>query len=44
MGALRTIPVEARGLGNKRRSGDHLDYNIIKIGQHTGKSPGETIS
>ena len=23
------------GLGNKRTSGDHLNYNIIKIGQNT---------
>ena len=30
-----------RGLGKKRRSGDHPNYCIIKIGQNTEKSPGE---
>ena len=29
------------GLGNKRTSGDHSDYNIVKIGQNTEKSPGD---
>ena len=24
----------------KRTSGDHPDYNIIKLSQNTGKSPG----
>ena len=28
-------------LGNKRTSGDHPDYGIIKIGQNTEKSPGD---
>ena len=28
------------GLGNKRTSGDHLNYSIIKIGQNTEKCPG----
>ena len=27
-------------LGNKKTSGDHPDYSIIKIGQNTEKSPG----
>ena len=27
-------------LGNKRTSGDHPDYNIIKAGQNTEKSSG----
>ena len=26
-------------LGNKRTSGNHPDYSIIKIGQNTEKSP-----
>ena len=26
---------------NKRTSGDHPDYSIIKIGQNTEKSPGD---
>ena len=29
------------GLGNKRTSGDHLNYCIIEIGQNTEKSPGD---
>ena len=29
------------GLGNKRTSRDHPNYNINKIGQHTEKSPGD---
>ena len=28
------------GLGNKRSSGDHLDYSIVEIGQNTKKSSG----
>ena len=29
------------GLGNKRTSGDHPNYCIVKIGQNTEKSPGD---
>ena len=29
------------GLGNKRMSGDHPNYSIIKIGQNTEKSSEE---
>ena len=29
------------GLGNKRTSGDHPNYFIIKIGQNTEKSHGD---
>ena len=29
------------GLGNKRSSGDYLNYSIIKIYQNTEKSPGD---
>ena len=29
------------GLGNKRTSGDHLNYYIIENGQNTEKSPGD---
>ena len=35
------IDKETRGVGNKRTRGDHANYNIIKIGQNTEKSPGE---
>ena len=31
-------------LGNKRTSGDHPDYSIIKICQNTKKSPGDLPS
>ena len=30
--------------GNKRPSGDHPDYSIIKIDQNTEKSPGDMMS
>ncbi len=33
-----------RRLGNKRTSGNHLDYNITKIGQDIEKSPGDVLS
>ena len=29
------------GPGNKRTSGDHPNYNIIKMDQNTEKSPGD---
>ena len=29
------------GLGNKRMSGDHPNYSIIKIGQNAERSPGD---
>ena len=29
------------GLGNRRTSGAHPNYNIIEIGQNTEKSPGD---
>ena len=29
------------GLGNKRTSRDHSNYNITEIGQNTEKSPGD---
>ena len=40
IGALEIIP---KGLVNglQEISGDHPDYNIIKIGQNTEKSPGD---
>ena len=28
-------------VGNKRTTGDHPEYSIIKIGQNTQKSPGD---
>ena len=35
----RRISTGTGGLGNKRSSGDHPNYSIIKIGQKTKKSP-----
>ena len=32
---------EGDNYGNKRTSGDHLNYSIIKIDQNTEKSPGD---
>ena len=29
------------GLGNKRTSGDHLNYTIVEISQNTKESPGD---
>ena len=29
------------GFGNKRTSANHLNYNIVEIGQNTEKSPGD---
>ena len=29
------------GLGRRRTSGDHLNYNIIENGQNTETSPGD---
>ena len=34
------ISARTGGFGNKRTSGDHPNYNIVEIGQNTGKSPG----
>ena len=45
LGALGTIPKRlVKGLEDleiREQSGDHSDYNIIKIGQNTQKSPGD---
>ena len=38
IGILGTV---TGGFGNKRKSGDHPNYSIIKIGQNTEKSPGD---
>ena len=38
---LQRIGKSAGRLGNKRASRDHPDFNIIKIGQNTEKSPGD---
>ena len=32
------------GHGNKRKSGDHPNYSITKIGKNTEKSPGDLRS
>ena len=39
--ALSTVTKGTGGLGNKRTSGNHPNYRIIKIGQNTEKSPGD---
>ena len=36
----RLCKAAARGDGNRRSSGDHSNYNIVKVGQNTEKSPG----
>ena len=35
------IGTGTEGLGNKKMSGDHPNYSIIKIGQNAEKSPGD---
>ena len=41
IGALSTVTKGLlKGLGNKRTSGDHINYCIIE-NQNTGKSPGD---
>ena len=35
------IGTRIRELGNKRTTEDHLNYNIVEIGQNTEKSPGD---
>ena len=35
------ISIETGGLGNNRTSGDDPNYSLIKVGQDTGKSPGD---
>ena len=37
---LKKIGKRTGGLVNKKTIGDHTNYNIIKIGQNTEKSPG----
>ena len=45
IGALGTFTLKidtgTGGFRNKRTSGDHPNYSIIKIGQNTEKSPGD---
>ena len=44
IGALGTVTKGLvkglRGVGNKRTSGDHLNYSTLKISQNTEKSSG----
>ena len=40
-GALGTVIKGTGSLRNRRTSEDHPNYNIIKIGQNAGKSPGD---
>ena len=40
LGAITKIKKGTSGHGNKRKSGDHPNDCIIKIGQNTEKSPG----
>ena len=35
IGGLKGFAQGTRGLGNKRTSGDHTNYSIIKIDQNT---------
>ena len=35
------IGTETGGFGNKRTSGNHPNYSIIKISQNAEKSPGD---
>ena len=39
--SYQRIDTETGGLGNKRASGDHPNYSIIKISQNTEKSSGD---
>ena len=41
IGAFGTVTKGTGGLGNKRTSGDHPKYYIIKNGQNTEKSLGD---
>ena len=42
IGALGTILKRfLKGLVNKRKSGDHIDYKIVKISQNTKESLGD---
>ena len=36
----QSVGIGTGGLGNKRTSGEHPNYNIVEIGQNTEKSPG----
>ena len=38
---LIPIATGVEGLGNKRTNRDHPNYDIVKIGQNTDKSPGD---
>ena len=40
MPTKKKLGKEAEKLRNQKTSGDHADYNLIKIGQNTEKSPG----
>ena len=37
----RLIGTGTGGIGNKRSSGDHLNYSIVGNSQNTKKSPGD---
>ena len=39
----QTIDTETGGIGNKRTSRDHPNYNITEIGLNTEKIPGDFI-
>ena len=39
--ALGTVTIGAKGLGNRRTSGDYPKYSIIKISQNTERSSGD---
>ena len=42
--SLQSIGTGTGGFGNKRTSGDRLNYRFLKIGQNTEKIPGEVMS
>ena len=39
--SIQSISIKTGGLGNKRMSGDPLNYCIIEIGQNTEQSSGD---
>ena len=42
IGIFGTVTIKGTGgFGNKRTSGDHLNYSIVEIGKNTETSPGD---
>ena len=40
---ISALGTGTRGLGNKRISGDHQNYNIFETDQNAGKGPGDFL-